>query len=202
MIKERVPLMDILFGMFIPLNLFHLLMFLRKPLYAIFIPLFICLIYAFTNYVKTKKISVLAILTTLIILLNFGSSFLHGHKVSYLFIELLDNLIVGILFLVSLATPRPFALLFIEKETLSKIPEKIQKSPYYMNAWKIITAVWGITYVISALILLCLKLIKYKSIEIIDYIFGWPLLLLLIIFSVSFPYYYWKANWKKIEPQG
>jgi hypothetical protein len=191
-LAHRIPWFDIFMGLFIPLNTMHFLMYLKKPLAGVAVAFFWSLLYALLSFVIKKKPSMLGIMTAFMILINFAANFLVNHPVLFFVVEMLDNSLMGIAFLISLFAATPLVLIFIEKETLDRMPADIKKTPYYIRAWKIITGAWGISFVGMAMLLTVLKLHHSPLVGIVDVISGWPLVVALFGFSVTFPKYYWE----------
>jgi hypothetical protein len=196
---ERFPWKDFFLGFFVPLNLLYVLMYFRQPLPAVTISFLWCLLYSLVEYFRSKRIIILAIMTAGMILINFATSFLAHHKFLYLIVEMLDNSIVGFIFLFSLFTARPFVLNFVDDATMKAIPDKIKNDQMFMNAWKVISAAWGIAYVASATVLTISKASHSHFTFVLDYLAGWPLAFILFVFSFSYPTFYWKACLDKIE---
>jgi hypothetical protein len=193
-IVKRVPWLDILMGLFIPLNVMHYFIYLKKPLFGVSFAFFWCVIYAVIMGIIKKKPSMLGLMTAFMILINFGTSFIMNHPVLFFITEMLDNSIMGIIFLLSLFTRTPLVLLFVEKESLDRVPDNVKETPYYIKAWKIISAAWGVTFVGFAAILTLMKLHHSPFVGIVDIISGWPAVVLLFAFSVTFPKYYWESK--------
>ncbi len=198
-IKNDLPWNDFITGLFIPLNILYLLLYLKKPFHAIIFSAAWCFLIIIISYIKSRRLSIFSLITVCLILLNFITSFLQSHRVLYLIINAVDNSFWGLLFIGSLFISKPFILTFVPPGSLKEIPEKIRESSYYMRAWSIVTAVWGIIQLATTGIEIFLKAIKSPFTEIVNYCLSWPVILLLLLFSVWFPGYYWRKNWKKIE---
>jgi len=201
-IRNSLPWRDFFIGLFIPLNLMYVFFHLRKPLLAVAVSVIWCIVFATIDYIMVKKVSVFPIMTGGMILVNFATSFLGAHPTLSLIIEALDNSLIGFVFLGSLLFTRPFILQFIDEEAIKRMPEKIRKTSYFMRTWRIVTAVWGIAYIASALFLTYLKAIHFPAVKSVDYFLGWPIVLLLLFFSVTFPRWYWKKNMSSINEEG
>jgi hypothetical protein len=198
---QKVPWKDIFWGMFVPLNIIHFLVVWGRPFEALCAGVLACILYNMVEYLRRKTCSLFALMVAAIILLNFGTSPLQKHEVLYLFVVGFDNSVVGIIFLLSLLTSKPVILLFLEEDVLNKIPDAVKATPYYMKAWRILTAIWGLTYVLSAIIVVLLKLVHARASSIVDYCFGWPMVVILFIFSVNFPHYYWEKRMANPAPE-
>jgi uncharacterized membrane protein len=117
----------------------------------------------------------------------------------YLYVLALDNFIVGLAFLISLLFRRPLIQLLADS-VKTRIPQEIQYSSYYGKAWKIVTFVWAIVYLLFAFALVILKAGNLKVVGLIDMLGHWPLVFCLFIFTLKFPGWYWKRNYAKIKP--
>ena len=71
--------------------------------------------------------------------------------------QCIDNSLIGLFILLSLQCEKPLILIFLDEEMLQKIPEYMKKSPFYLKAWKILTAVWGGTCVFTAVFIMVLE---------------------------------------------
>ena len=184
-----------------PLNILYILLYLKKPLDAIIFSTAWCFLTIIICYIRTRRLSIFSLITVCLILLNFITSFLQNHRFLYIIVNAADNSFWGFLFLGSLLIGKPFILTFVPRKAIEEIPEKIQKSSYYLKAWNIVTAVWGFTQIITTGIEILLKVIKSPFCEMVNYCLSWPVILILLLFSVQFPGYYWRKNWKKIESE-
>ena len=108
----------------------------------------------------------------------------------------IDNGLIALVFLGSLFTRRPLILFFLEEETLERIPEKIRKTIYFMKTWNQITVVWGMAYVIQSMLLTVLRVNHSPAEAVVDFLFGWPIVVILLIFSVMFPRWYWAKKYE------
>lgn len=200
-ICKKMPWIDIFFGIFIPLNLLYYLMGRGKPLAAIFLSIGCGVIYVVVNYLVRKKISTLALMSALMILLNFASEFLRSHPVLFKAAEAFDNSIIGLLFLGSQMMPTPFILMFIDQKELGKMPAEIRESPYFMKTWRILNGMWGVAMLTSGMIVFTAKSIGLPHVVLIDYLLGWPLIVILFAVSYGFPFLYWAGLMKKMKIQ-
>ena len=116
----------------------------------------------------------------------------------YLYVLALDNLIVGVIFMASLLFKRSLMQMFADSAS-AQMPQEILRSVYYGKAWRIVTFVWAIVYILFALVLVLLKACNLKIVGLIDMLAGWPLMIILFLFTLKFPAWYWKNNYAKIE---
>ncbi|MFH1190221.1 MAG: hypothetical protein V1682_05975 [Candidatus Omnitrophota bacterium] len=111
----------------------------------------------------------------------------------YLLAQALDSALYGLIFLISLLFPRSLIQLLAEASGAA-IPDTIRNSPYYVKAWRIVTVVWGVTFILLAVILAVLKMGSLKSVVVVDILASWPPTVVLVAFTVLFPRWYWKRT--------
>jgi hypothetical protein len=118
----------------------------------------------------------------------------------YMFAQALEWAFYGLAFLASLLLPRSFIQLFAEASG-TRIPEAVRQSAYYRRAWNIVTASWGVVYMLTAAALVVLKAASLKFAAAVDMVSGWPITIGLIAFTVSFPRWYWTKKLGEIPPE-
>jgi hypothetical protein len=200
-IKENLPWKDLLLGLFIPLNVLYAFLHFNKGLEGMIFVFVWYIVLFIVNLTVTKKANIFAIITFIMILLNFLTSFFKDHPSLHIIVKAADQAVFGFIFFGSLLLSKPIILQFVNKETMKKIPEKIQKTHYFLRAWNIITAMWGAFYILSAVIIIYIGTFDKELEKTVDFCTGWPATLLLLIFSIWFPKYYWRKNWHKIEAE-
>lgn len=204
-IKERGPWKEFICGLFIPLNLMLVFKLFKMPLVGVMMAIAWSVFLVVYIYFTQKRLSVMALIGGGMILIHLGTGiYFHRNHVLLLVSEALDNSLLGFVFLGSLFFSMPFILLFIEKETLNSIPEKIRNSPHFLPPWKTVTATWGIFYILTAGIILYMKLKipnSEKAVEILDYLFGWPAAGALLGLSVAYPVIYWRQKMSRSKTQ-
>ncbi|MFH1452479.1 MAG: hypothetical protein ABIH00_00685 [Armatimonadota bacterium] len=194
-----IPWTGFFWGVFLPVNLIYLFKYFNKPILGVYTALLCCALFFFIYYGITKKINVFPIVTFSMTSIAFISFFLRHHKYLYYAVLGSGDYMLGTIFLITILTPKPFILYFVDEDNLKKIPDIIRDSKYYLRAWKIVTAVWGLMYIKVSLVLTYLRFIHSKDFDYISFVTGWPMVLILLIFSVLFPHYYWSANIKNME---
>ncbi len=184
---SRIPWMDFLPCMFAPLIIMEISSLLGSPLLGIYIALGWLILIAVVTYLIRHVISVFAIITFLMTLTQFIATFLKSMHPFFALIPSLDNTIVGLIFIGSMLRPRPFIMQLIGKETIERTEAKYGKSKYFFKAWFDINIVWGIFYVLQGIFISYTMVLNVDTGKLLDFILGWPVVLVLLYFSVDYP---------------
>ena len=198
-IINNLPWKEFFTGLFIPINILQVFMHLKKPLLGVISSLGWCLLIIIIDLVKEKRWSFFSLITGIMIFLNAAPSFLPIHVDYHIYVQVGDNLLFGGLFLFSIFVGEPFILKFVSDEALENIPDKVKRTPYFIQAWKGVSATWGITYVLSCVVIVYLNHINSPHVKFVDFLLTWPVVLILLIFSVLYPRFYWTSNRDKIH---
>ena len=201
LVAKSAPWRDFFTGLFIPLTLLQFFIGLKEPMLGIALASGWCVLMLIIDWVKTKKLSIFSLITLIMIILNTAPAFLKTHLNLQLYVKTGDNLIFAGIFLISILMGKPFILNFVPKEAQEKIPEKVRATSYYMKSWNIVSAVWGFTYLLSSIILVYLESIKSPHIHFVDFLFTWPIIMFLLVFSVLFPKMYMMENSENIKAE-
>ena len=196
--KNNFPAMDVIIGFIIPKAIFFIGLINGAPFLGGVIGLAWCLVIFLINYMRGRKINVFAVLAVIMIVVRIAIFTTKNNPRLYLFVQAVDNIIYAAIFLGSLFFKRSLIQFFAESSG-AKFSERIRRTPYYARAWKIVTSAWGVTYVLTAFILILLKLNSMQAVGLIDLLSGWPVSTVLFIFSIQFPKWYWRKNYAKIE---
>ena len=188
---KSFPWKDMTLGFLIPKIIFLYGLSQKMPFLWGGIALTWCAVIFFMGHVKTRKVNIFAILGVVMILIRIIVVITQRDPRMYLFLLAMDNIIIGAICIVSLFFRRSIMQLFAESMD-TRVPEKIKQSVYYSMAWRIVTAVWGLVYVLFSLALVLLKANNLKIVGTIDMLASWPLMFVLFIFSIQFPKWYWK----------
>jgi len=188
---KSFPWKDMTLGFLIPKMIFLYGLSRKMPFFWGGIALTWCAVIFFMGHVKTRKVNIFAILGVVMILIRIIVVIAQRDPRIYLFLLAMDNIIIGVICIVSLFFRRSIMQLFAESMD-TRVPEKIKQSVYYSMAWRIVTAVWGLVYVLFSLALVLLKANNLKIVGTIDMLASWPLMIVLFIFSIQFPKWYWK----------
>lgn len=196
--KENFPWKDMLLGFLIPKVIFLYGFRHGTPFLWGAIALVWCVGIFYFHQVRTHKANFFAVFAVIMILARIIVVIAAKNPKLYLFVLALDNLIVGIIFMSSLLFKRSLMQMFADSAS-AQIPQEILRSTYYGKAWRIVTFVWAAVYIIFAIALVLLKACNLKIVGLIDMLASWPLMVVLFIFTLKFPAWYWKKNYSKIE---
>lgn len=105
------------------------------------------------------------------------------------------TLVYGLFFTGSSAIGRPIMQIIAEHMgARGHVSPRVASSPYYRRAWTIVTAVWGIVYIVESFVIFALSADRSGALLTADAISGWPTMVVLIYFTVKFPRLYWKRT--------
>ncbi len=197
-LKENFPWRDMFLGFLIPKVLFLYGVRQGMPFVWGAIAVVWCIGVFYFHQVRTHKANFFAIFAVIMIVARIIVVIAAKNPRLYLYVLALDNLIVGVIFMASLLFKRSLMQMFADSAS-AQIPQEILRSAYYEKAWRIVTFVWAAVYVIFAIALVLLKACNLKIVGLIDMLASWPLMVILFIFTLKFPGWYWKKNYTKIE---
>ena len=199
-LKDNFPWKDMVLGFLIPKLFFlygasHGKAFLWGAIAVVW-----CAGVFYFHQVRTHKANFFAIFAVIMIMARIIVVIAAKNPRLYLYVLALDNLIVGAIFMASLLFKRSLMQMFADSAS-AQIPPEILRSVYYGQAWRIVTFVWAAVYIIFAIALVLLKACNLKIVGLIDMLASWPLMLVLFIFTLKFPAWYWKKNYAKIKAE-
>jgi hypothetical protein len=200
-LKENFPWKDMFLGFLVPKVVFLYGAHYGMPFLWAGIAVAWCFGVFYIHQVRTRKVNFFAIFAVVMILARIVVVLASKNPKMYLYVLAIDNLVVGVIFMVSLLFRRSLMEIFADSIG-AQIPQEIASSAYYGRAWKIVTFVWAITYILFALALVLLKACNLKVVGLIDMLASWPLVIALFIFTLKFPSWYWKINYNKIKAEG
>jgi len=140
-----------------------------------------------------------AIITFLMTLTQFIAQFLESTYPIFTLIPSIDNTIVGLIFIGSMLRPRPFIMSLIGSKTIKRTEAQFGKSKYFFKAWFDINIVWGIFYVLQGIFISYAMVLNMDIGKLLDFLLGWPAVMVLLYFSVDYPRWYWSKHWKKMK---
>jgi len=152
-----------------------------------------CLAVFWVSYMRHRAVNIFAVLAVIVIVVRIVVVLASKSPVLYMYAQALDSASYGVAFLGSLFFPRSLIQLFAEASSVT-IPEAVRGSVYYVKGWRIVTSVWGMVYMILAVLLVLLRSVSMKAAALIDIIASWPTLVVLIAFTVLFPRWYWSRT--------
>ncbi|MCX5696321.1 MAG: hypothetical protein NTW18_06715 [Candidatus Omnitrophica bacterium] len=197
-LKENFPWKDMFLGFLIPKVFFlygahHGMAFLWGAIAVAW-----CVGVFYLHQVKTHKVNFFAVFAVIMIMARIIVVVAEKNPRMYLYVLALDNFIVGTIFMASLLFKRSLMQLFAESVS-AQIPQEILASVYYAKAWRIVTFVWAIVFILFALVLVLLKACNLRIVGLIDMFASWPLMIILFLFTLKFPAWYWKNNYARIK---
>lgn len=191
----RIPWKGYLLGLFVPVNIVLIFKLFNNVMTGTILALGWCILFFLADYVGARQVCVFPLITLFMIATQTAGSVYAGyHQGSALAASLvpgIDYLVVALLFLGSLMTRAPLILLFLDKESVNRLAAKYGKSPHFMLAWRQITAVWGVWYIVQSVIVTYLRVTSSPAERAVDFLLGWPIIFLLLLFSVAYPAWYW-----------
>ncbi|HMK83777.1 MAG TPA: hypothetical protein VK503_08670 [Candidatus Bathyarchaeia archaeon] len=196
---SRMPWHDFVLGMLIPLLLVQFVSLPSIPLLGVYCAIAWPIIVIVTRYVMTRTLSVFAIITLIVTVTIVAGRYLASLHPAFTLIPSLDATIIGLLFVGSMLRPRPFVMTLIGKETIERTEKKFGKSKYWYKAWFDINIMWGMFYMIQGVIISYLMILNLEIGNIMNALFGWPSVLVLLYVSVDYPRRYWKKNWEEMR---
>ncbi|MCX5667818.1 MAG: hypothetical protein NTY34_05875 [Candidatus Omnitrophica bacterium] len=196
--KDNFPWKDMFLGFLIPKVFFLYGVRQGMPFLWGAIALAWCAGVFYLSQVRTHKANFFAVFAVIMIMARIIVVIAEKNPRMYLYVLALDSLITGAIFMASLLFKRSLMQMFADSAG-AQIPREILRSVYYGKAWRIVTFVWAIAYMLFALVLVLLKACNLKIVGLIDMLAGWPLMIILFLFTLKFPVWYWKNNYAKIK---
>jgi intracellular septation protein A len=152
-------------------------------------------------YAATRTINAFAIITFLVTLTRFIGGFLQNQLPAFVLTTSVDNTIIGLIFIGSMLMPRPFIMALLDKKTIESTESRFGKSKFWFKAWFDINIIWGLFYVIQGIIVSYAMVLHLRTGEIIDFLLGWPAVLVLLYFSVAYPRIYWTKHMDQMQAE-
>ncbi len=193
----RFPWRQLVLGALVPITIFYSLHRLGQPLTgALFavgwsIGLFVI------KYWRSRSIELFPALAIPIILIELIGTLITRNPDFYLASAAIDNVLWGLLFFSSLLFTRPLIQIFAEllnpglgsQEFLSHFEMPVR---LYRSAWRILTVIWAVVSLTKAIILILSQLkLPLEAFLIVRTASGFPVLVLMLIFTYRFPRWYW-----------
>lgn len=192
-LRENFPWKDMFLGFLIPKVSFlygarHGMPFLWGAIAIVW-----CVGVFYLHQVKTHKVNFFAVFGVIMIMARIVVVLVEKDPRMYLYVLALDNFIVGVIFMFSLLFKRSLMEIFADSAS-AQIPREIKRSVYYGRAWRMVTFVWSLTYILFALALVLLKAANLRFVGLIDMLAGYPLMIALFIFTLKFPPWYFRRK--------
>ena len=192
------PWRQLILGALVPIAIFYTLYRLGQPLTGALIAIGWSISLLVVQYWRSRSIELFPALAIPIVLIELIGTLITRNPDFYLASAAIDNVLWGLLFLGSLLLTRPLIQIFAEllnpglgsQEFLSHFEMPVQ---LYRSAWKILTIIWAVVSLLKAIILILSQLkLPIEVFLIVRTASGFPVLIVMLIFSYRFPRWYWE----------
>ncbi len=192
------PWRQLILGALVPIAIFYTLYRLGQPLTGALIAIGWSISLLAVQYWRSRSIELFPVLAIPIVLIELIGTLITRNPDFYLASAAIDNVLWGLLFLGSLLLTRPLIQIFAEllnpglgsQEFLSHFEMPVQ---LYRSAWKILTIIWAVVSLLKAIILILSQLkLPMEVFLIVRTASGFPVLIIMLIFSYRFPRWYWE----------
>ena len=192
------PWRQLILGALVPIAIFYTLYRLGQPLTGALIAIGWSISLLAVQYWRSRSIELFPVLAIPIVLIELIGTLITRNPDFYLASAAIDNVLWGLLFLGSLLLTRPLIQIFAEllnpglgsQEFLSHFEMPVQ---LYRSAWKILTIIWAVVSLLKAIILILSQLkLPMEVFLIVRIASGFPVLIVMLIFSYRFPRWYWE----------
>jgi hypothetical protein len=198
---SAIPWRDFILGMVVPLLLLQFVSLPSVPLLGVYCSVAWLTIVIVAIGILKGTLSVFPVITLIFTVTIVAGRYLaHMHPV-FALIPSLDATVIGLMFVGSMLRPRPFVMALIDKKTIESTEARFGKSKYFYKAWFDINIMWGMFYIIQGVIISYLMILNLELGNIMNALFGWPSVLLLLYVSVDYPRRYWKKHWEKMKEE-
>jgi len=193
-----VPWRQLILGALVPIAIFYTLYRLGQPLTGALIAIGWSISLLVIQYWRSRSIELFPVLAIPIVLIELIGTLITRNPDFYLASAAIDNVLWGLIFLSSLLFARPLIQIFAEllnpglgsQEFLNHFEMPVQ---LYRSSWKILTIIWAVVSLIKAIILICSQLkLPLEVFLIVRTASGFPVLIVMLIFSYRFPRWYWE----------
>jgi intracellular septation protein A len=193
----RFPWRQLILGVLVPITIFYALHRFGQPLTGALLAIGWSIGLLVIKYWHTRSIELFPALAIPVILIELIGTLITRNPYFYLASAAIDNLLWGLLFFISLLFARPLIQIFAEllnpglgsQEFLRhfEMPDRL-----YRSAWRILTVIWAVVSLTKAIILILSQLkLPLEAFLIVRTASGFPVLLLMLIFTYRFPGWYW-----------
>lgn len=198
---SRMPWRDFVLGMLVPLLFVEFVSLRSVPLLGVYCSLAWLVIVIVTIRILTHTLSVFPVITLIVILTNVAGRYLAPMHPAFALVPSLDATIIGLMFVGSMLRPRPFVMTLIDKKTIERTEAKFGKSKYFYKAWFDVNIIWGMFYIIQGVIISYLMILNMEMGNVMNALFGWPSVLVLLYVSVDYPRRYWEKHWDRMKEE-
>ena len=198
LMRQNFPWRQFITGALIPIVIFYIFYRFGKPLTGALLAAGWGVGVAAITHLLFKKINLFAALSVPFTLIELVGTIVTLNPKFYLATSAIEHTLWGLIYLGSLLFSRPLILIFAEAMGATpKSKESIELgcAKLYRSAWAILTGIWGIVYLIAAILLIASQIwLPLESFLIIRTAFGIPKIALLLTFSFWFPGWYWNRS--------
>jgi hypothetical protein len=198
---SRIPWRDFTLGMLVPLLLLQFVSLPSVPLLGVYCSLAWLVIVIVTICLVTHTLSAFPVITLIVTLTTVAGRYLTPMHPAFTLIPSLNATIIGLMFVGSMLRPRPFVMTLIDKKTIEHTEARFGKSKYFYKAWFDINIIWGMFYIIQGVIISYSMILNVEIGNIINALFTWPSVLVLLYISVDYPRRYWQKHWQKMKEE-
>ena len=197
------PYRQFVLGALMPITFFYTMHRLNRPLVGALLAIAWSLSLLSITYCRSRRIELFPGLAIPLVLIELVGTLISRNPAFYLASAAIENVLWGLLFLVSILFPRPLIQIFAELLnpglgsqdffSQSKIPPSL-----YRSAWQILTAAWGVVSLSKAIILIFAQLrLPLEVFLAVRTASGIPVMAIMLVFSYRFPQWYWERTMGK-----
>lgn len=144
------------------------------------------------NLIKEHKVNALAMMAGIFSAISLVGTIISKNPTFYLAAPILRDILIAVVFFGSLFLERSLIQIIVEQTYLKNVSEEFKKKSQYKSAWMILTFTWGILNVSQALIrIILIYTVSTSSYFAISTLYDNISTPLLIVFSITFPRWYW-----------
>jgi intracellular septation protein A len=193
----RFPWRQLVLGALVPITIFYTLHRLGQPLTGALLAIGWSIGLLVIKYWRSRSIELFPALAIPIILIELIGTLITRNPDFYLASAAIDNVLWGLLFFSSLLFARPLIQIFAEllnpglgsQEFFNHFEMPVR---LYRSAWRILTVIWAVVSLTKAIILILSQLkLPLEAFLIVRTASGFPVLVLMLIFTYRFPRWYW-----------
>ena len=195
--RSRFPWRQLILGALVPITIFYTLHRLGQPLTGALLAIGWSIGLLVIKYWRSRSIELFPALAIPIILIELIGTLITRNPDFCLASAAIDNVLWGLLFFSSLLFARPLIQIFAEllnpglgsQEFFNHFEMPVR---LYRSAWRILTVIWAVVSLTKAIILILSQLkLPLEAFLIVRTASGFPVLVLMLIFTYRFPRWYW-----------
>jgi hypothetical protein len=198
---SSIPWRDFLLGMFFPLLLLQFVSLRSIPLLGVYCSLLWLVSVIATTAILTRTPSIFAIITLIVTVTTVVARFLVRLSPVFALVPSLDATIIGLMFVGSMLRPRPFIMSVVGKRVIARTEAKFGKSKFFYKAWFDVNIMWGMFYMIQGIVISYAIILNTELGNVVNLLFSWPAVLLLLYISVDYPRRYWNRYWGRMKEE-